>query len=139
MGRVSAIIGGILVLAVLAGVLTEATLAVGHRGGIADDATVRPKASVTPTPSATPKVATPTPTPAVTPVSTPTPVATPAFKTATTSSFVHMRAGKSTSTAIMYDLNGGTVVRLLPDSDAQWQQVQYNGSTGYVFKAYLVY
>jgi uncharacterized protein YgiM (DUF1202 family) len=50
-----------------------------------------------------------------------------------------MRAGKSTSTAILMDLNGGTAVQLLSDSDAQWQQVQYNGLTGYIFKTYLAY
>jgi hypothetical protein len=50
-----------------------------------------------------------------------------------------LRAGMSTSTAILTDLNGGTVVQLLSDSDAQWQQVRYNGQTGYIFKTYLIY
>jgi uncharacterized protein YgiM (DUF1202 family) len=50
-----------------------------------------------------------------------------------------MRAGKSTSFAILLDLNGGSTVELLSDSDAQWQQVRYNGQTGYIFKTYLVY
>jgi hypothetical protein len=50
-----------------------------------------------------------------------------------------MRSGKSTATPILYDLNGETVLKRLPDSDAQWQQVEYNGTVGYVFKAYLRY
>jgi uncharacterized protein YgiM (DUF1202 family) len=138
MGRVFAIVGGVLVLALMAGVLTEATLAVGHHGRIVDDVLLRPRASGTPTPSATP-TATPSATPVATPVPTPVPTATPVERTARTSSFVRMRAGKSTSTAILYELNGGTIVTLLPDADAQWQQVRYSGQTGYIFKTYLIY
>jgi uncharacterized protein YgiM (DUF1202 family) len=66
-------------------------------------------------------------------------VATPAVRTAVTNSFVHLRAGKSIYTAILTDLNAGTRVQVLPDSDAQWQQVRYNGLTGYIFKLYLTY
>lgn len=138
MGRVAVILGGILVLALFAGGLTEATLAIGHRGAITDDSLLRPKASGAPKASPSPSAsATPSATP--TPTATPTPVATPVLPTATTNAFVHMRAGKSTSTAILADLNGGTVVQLLPDRDADWQQVQYNGLTGYIFRTYLAY
>jgi uncharacterized protein YgiM (DUF1202 family) len=72
---------------------------------------------------------------------TPAPQATstPVGKVAVTNSFVHLRAGKSIYTNILTDLNAGTTVQLLPDSDAQWQQVQYNGLTGYIFKIYLTY
>lgn len=137
MGRVVAILGGVLVLALVAAGLTEATLAMGHRGHISDDARLRPVATALPTtvPSPSPSAAaTPTPT------STPTPTATPAAApTATTNSFVHLRAGKSTATPILVDLDGGTVVTLLPDSNAQWQQVNYNGVVGYIFKSYLAY
>ena len=146
MGRVAATFGGVLVLALLAGGLTEATMALGGRGRLSNDALLRPlhqgaKSTVTPTPSVTPQAtATPTPTVKPTPAATPAPTPTPAAsKKATTNAFVHMRAGKSTSTAILVDLNGGTVVELLSDSDAQWQQVRYNGLTGYIFKTYLVY
>ena len=136
MSRTAAILGGILVLALMAGGLTEATLAIGRAGGISDDTLLRPAAAHTasPTPTATPK-ATPTPVPSV----APTPSPTPSGPVATTNSFVHMREGKSTGTTILTDLDGGTVVQILPDSDTQWQQVRYNGLTGYVFKSYLVY
>ena len=145
MGRAFATFGGVMVLALLAGGLTEATMALGHNGSLSNDALLRPYRSPVATPkptvvaTATPFVA-PTPTPLATPVPTasPAPTATPSA-TATTNSFVHMRAGKSTSTAILTDLNGGAVVQLLPDQDAQWQQVRYNGLTGYIFKTYLVY
>jgi hypothetical protein len=70
---------------------------------------------------------------------TPTPSATPAGSKAVTNSFVHLRADKSTSSSILANLNGGTVLQLLPDSDSQWQEVSYNGITGYVFKTYLNY
>jgi hypothetical protein len=136
--RVVATFGGVLVLALVAGALTEATLAFGHHGRLTNDALLRPLGTPTPSPSVAPK-ATPTPKPTATPTPTPTPTATPVAATATTNAFVHMRAGKSTSTAILIDLNGGTVVTLLPDSNAQWQQVRYNGLTGYIFKTYLQY
>jgi uncharacterized protein YgiM (DUF1202 family) len=135
-GRALVILSGVLLLALLAGGLTEATLAVGHLGGIADDTASRPAAkpkavvSAGPTPSAT---AMPTVTPA------PQATSTPVGKVAVTNSFVHLRAGKSIYTNILTDLNAGTTVQLLPDSDAQWQQVQYNGLTGYIFKIYLTY
>ena len=140
MGRVIVTFSGVLVLALLAGGLTEGTMALGHRGSLADDVLLRPhksaKASPTPKPTVAP---TPKPTPGAVSTPVPTPVPTPATATATTNSFVHLRAGKSTSTAILTDLNGGTVVQLLSDSDAQWQQVRYNGLTGYIFKTYLTY
>ena len=129
-------------LALLAGGLTEATMALGGRGGLSNDTLLR-SLHQTATPTPTPPAATPTVAPSPTVVSTPaptvTPAATPVAPKATTNSFVHMRAGKSTSTAIVMDLNGGTVVELLSDSDAQWQQVRYNGVTGYIFKTYLAY
>ncbi len=133
---------GVLVLALVAIGLTEATLALGRTNRTADDVLLRPlglSSSPTPSPSPTP---TPTATPVATPVATPTPAPTPtpvAGPRATTNAFVHMRAGKSTSSAILIDLNGGTVVALLPDADSQWQQVRYNGLVGYIFKAYLAY
>jgi hypothetical protein len=142
MGRVVATFGGVFVLALLAGGLTEATLALGHRGSLSNDSLLRPAATkVKPSPTASPVSTKPTVTPVPTPVATPipTPIATPAASIATTNAFVHMRAGKSTSTAILIDLNGGAVVRLLSGGDAQWQQVQFNGLTGYIFKTYLTY
>jgi|SRR6185369_15518940 len=137
MERVVATFGGVVVLALLAGGFTEATMALGHRGSLANDILLRPSVkAVKPTPTVAPVTPTATPKPTVAPA-TPTPA--PVVATATTNSFVHMRAGKSTSTAILTDLNGGTVVELLPDSDAQWQQARYNGFSGYIFKTYLTY
>lgn len=136
MGRIVSTAAGVLVLAVLAAGLTETTLAVGARGRINDDAGLKatPKPSVKASPKPAPAVsASPTAAPSA------TPVPTPAGPTATTNSFVHMRAAKSTNSTILYNLNGGTVVRLLPDVDSTWQQVEYNGTTGYIYKTYLAY
>jgi uncharacterized protein YgiM (DUF1202 family) len=135
-GRVAATLGGVLVLAVCAGVLTEASLALGHRGGIVDDTLFRPAAHTSP--SATPK---PTPTPSKTPTLTPTvtPTPTPAGPVAVTNGFVHLRSAATTSSAILTDLQAGTTVHLLSYSDASWQQVSVNGFTGYIFKSYLRY
>lgn len=58
-------------------------------------------------------------------------------KTATTISFVNVRAGKSTSTPIIMNLEAGTVVQLSEDSTATWQGVTYQGKAGYIFKDYL--
>lgn len=139
MGRLAATFGGILVLGLVAGAFTEATFALGHLGSLSNDTLLRPVKSIVPTPIRTP-TPTPMPTsvlvPRPTTVATPAPVATP---TATTNAFVHLRASKSTSSAILTDLNGGTVVGLLSDSDAQWQQVSYNGLNGYIYKTYLAY
>jgi hypothetical protein len=143
MSRALATLGGVLVLALLAGGLTEATLAVGGRGTIANDALLRPMATSTTNTSVQSKVkatptATPKPTPSVTSSPTPSPSPTSA-NTATTNAFVHLRAGASTSTAILLNLNGDTQVELLSYSDPQWQEVEYQGTIGYVYKSYLSY
>ncbi len=125
--------------AVAAG-LTEATMAQGGFGSLANDILLRPVQSPATAKPALTKP--PTPTAAPSPSATPPPSVSPAEKpgpSATTNSFVHLRAGKSTSAAIIIDLSSGTVVQLLPDSDAQWQQVRYNGANGYIFKTYLTY
>ncbi len=136
MRRIVFTVIGILSLSLVAAGLTEATLALGHRGHLHDDRHARPGA--TPKPSVTPTL-TPTPnaSPTSTPVPTTAPAPTPAARTAVTNGFVRMRAGASTSTAIVVELNGGTVVTLGTYSDSQWQQVQYNGLNGYIFKSYL--
>lgn len=120
-------------LALLAAGLTEATMAYGSRSRLAldTDGALRP---ATPTPTAS---ATPTATPTPTPTDTPTP--TPVIATATTNGFVHMRASATTASAIVIDLNAGTVVELLPYRDSLWQQVRYQGYTGYLWRAYLTY
>lgn len=128
------VVGGVLILALLAAGFTEATIALGPHGSLTNDTALRPSAASTPTPTASP-----TPTLAPTAAPTTTPMLTVAVATATTNGFVHLRAGKSIYTPILTDLNAGTVVQLLPDSDAQWQQVRYNGLTGYIFKSYLAY
>jgi uncharacterized protein YgiM (DUF1202 family) len=138
MSRIVAILAGILVLALVAGGLTEGTLAYGRSGGISDDTALRPAGhsrSLLGRPAPSPKptiVAAPSPT-----VATPTPALTQVVRQATTNAFVHMRASNSTSSNIVSNLDSGTVVQLLPYSDVSWQEVQYNGITGYVYKSYL--
>lgn len=140
MGRLAATLAAILVLALIAGGLTEVTLAVGHRQTTVDLA-LAPKASGTPSPSATPhKTATPSPTPSAT--TTPSPTPSPSVQsgpTATTNAFVHLRQGPSTSTTILENLNGGTVIHLLSYSDSTWQEVSVDGFTGYIYRSYLTY
>jgi len=136
MQRAVFVLVGVLVLSLAAFGLAEATLVFGHRGALTDDRSVRP--STSPKTDAKPS-ASPATTPTPTPTPAPTPAPTPDARTATTISFVHMRAGASTSTPILTDLNGGTVVTLGTYADSQWQQVYYNGQSGYVFKAYLRY
>lgn len=137
-----AISGGAFVLAIVAAALAEATVAVGHLGSLSDDARLRPGVVASPTPTPVPSPSATT-TPAVTatpaPTATATPIPTVAPRKATTNSFVHLRASNSTSSAILADLNGGTAVELLSYSDSQWQQVRYNGTVGYIYKAYLTY
>lgn len=137
MGRVLATLVGVLVLALLAGGMTEATLAIGHRGLIADDTKERPAKSPTPSPKPTVHATgTPVATATPTPTATTTPIPGP---TVVTNSFVHMRSDKSFNASIIANLDGGTVLQELPDSDSQWQQVMYNGQKGYVYKTYLTY
>jgi uncharacterized protein YgiM (DUF1202 family) len=50
-----------------------------------------------------------------------------------------LRAGKATTTAIITDLNAGTIVQLTSDSNVQWQGVSYQGQSGYIFRSYLTY
>ena len=95
----------------------------------------------TPIPSATPKP-TPSITPSPTPIATPTPAATPtpiAERTAVTNGFVHMRADKSTSSAIVVDLQGGTRVVLGSDETSLWQEAIFGSYHGYIWKSYLNY
>lgn len=97
------------------------------------------QSSPTPSPTPTPEV---TPTPSPTP--TPAPVlgdqtTAPAERTATTKSFVRLRARATTSSAVLAGLNKGTVVTLGPFSSSTWQEVTVGGQHGYVAKSYLIY
>lgn len=67
------------------------------------------------------------------------PAPAPVVRTATTKSFVRFRAGRSTSSAVLAELQGGTVVTLGDYADSKWQQATYNGQTGYIAKVYLQY
>lgn len=141
---------GLLVIGVLAAGLTETALALNQRGFIAEVApavksgptptsarpgvTATPQLTATPVPPAVPNV---TPTPVPTPL--PTPVPTVVVPGAVTNSFVHLRAGASTATPILTDLQAGTRVVLGSYRDSQWQEVTVNGYHGYVFRAYLQY
>jgi uncharacterized protein YgiM (DUF1202 family) len=140
MGRFTAAFGGILLLTLLAAGLTEATLAIGRSGSIVDDTALRTSqpsslpAAKSPAPSASPSES-----PSAIPTPTPTPTQTATNLAATTNSFVHLRSSSSTSSQILLNLNGGTVVQLLSGGDSQWQEVDYNGTVGYVFKSYLTF
>jgi uncharacterized protein YgiM (DUF1202 family) len=50
--------------------------------------------------------------------------------------YVRMRSGPSTSHSILGTYNTGTVMTVT-GSSGDWYQVSYNGTTGYVYKAYL--
>jgi uncharacterized protein YgiM (DUF1202 family) len=100
-----------------------------------------PTAKPTAHPAAKPAPAKPVPAAtAATPAAAAAPSTTAAAPaTATTNSFVHLRTAKSVSSAILTDLNAGTVVQLRSDADATWQGVTYQGKTGYIYRAYLQY
>lgn len=123
--RVLAIIFGITVLALLASGLTEASLVLGHKQ----------MTSIEPTHIASPVPTPPVPTPPVLPPV----VAAPVTPTATVNAFVHMRADRSTSSAIVTDLNAGAAVQYAKIDDGLWQAVTYQGQSGYVYKSYLNY
>ena len=78
------------------------------------------------------------PAPAAKPKTAPAP-AKPAAKTATTISYVNLRAAKSTSSAKIANLEPGTPIQLRDDSDSKWQGVTYQGKKGYIFKSYIQY
>ena len=145
MQRVVFVLIGVMALSLVAFGLSEATMAVGHRNGFTaglwPHASALPKVVTSPSPSPSSSVS-PLALPSAAPVATPTPapLASPSvIPTATTVSFVHMRAGASTATPIVVDLDGGAVVTLGAYVDSQWQQVTYNGQNGYIFKTYLRY
>ncbi len=118
------IVGGLIILALAAG-LSLVALA-------------RPSLSWPKEEAPAPVVATPEPAPVVeTPVAPV--VEAPAAKTATTVSFVRLRAGKSTTTDVLAELQAGTTVTLLADETSLWQQVQYGNIKGYIYKSYLKY
>ena len=139
--RAVATFGGVLVIGLLAAGLTEATLAHGGHGKLTNDALLRPLGPITsPSPAAGPAHAVaPPPVPTTVPVVTPAPVSSIGGPTAITNSFVHLRTSNSASSAILVDLSAGTPVQVLPIFDTQWQQVSYNGQTGYIFRTYLTY
>ncbi|HUC87355.1 MAG TPA: SH3 domain-containing protein [Candidatus Saccharimonadales bacterium] len=60
-------------------------------------------------------------------------------KTATTNSYVHLRAGESVNSAIITDIVSGTTVQLRDDANPTWQGVTYQGKSGYIYRAYLQY
>ena len=121
-------IPGVLLIVAAAGLLTYgAKLAVAEA--------TKPKPPVTKTVVVVkeePKVEAPAPVVAA-------PAPEPAAPTATTKSFVRFRAGRSTSSAVLAELQAGTVVTLGSYVDSKWQQATYNGQTGYIAKAYLQY
>lgn len=119
---------GILVLTAFGAGVTELSLAAGRQ--TAD----RPVRTPVPTVSASPS-ATPSPSPSATPAS-PAPSGLP---TAVTNGFVHMRAGTSTNTPIIADLQAGTTVELTGKAIGLWQPALYHGLNGYIYTPYLNY
>ena len=132
MNRWSSYLLSIVVCLIAAGAATSFALAqTGTKHTNQVQSTQMPTPAALPTPSSTPS-ATPTPIPVAT--STPLPQ-----RTAITNGFVHMRAAKSTSSAIVVDLQGGTAVVLGNDETSLWQQVNYGSYAGYLWKSYLNY
>jgi uncharacterized protein YgiM (DUF1202 family) len=137
MQRIIFIMMGLSVISLGAASLTEATLAYGGRNSAHDG---HSQYLVHPVSSATPQPTTALPSPpavAVTPASTPVPAST--RPSATTNAFVHLRASASTNSAIIANLDGGSIVTLEAYSDQSWQEVSVNGQTGYIYKSYLIY
>lgn len=124
--RVFSIIFGLLVLTGFGAGVTELSLASGRQ--TADS----PGVAASPSPSTTPS-ATPTPTP----LATPTP--TPALSTAVTNGFVHLRAGSTTASTDLADLQAGTRVQLTGPVQGLWQPVSYQGESGFIYVTYLNY
>jgi uncharacterized protein YgiM (DUF1202 family) len=121
-------IPGVLFIAVAAGLLT-------YGASIAVAEATKPKPAIKKTVVVVkeePKVEEPAPV-----VEAPAPA--PVARTATTKSFVRFRAARSTSSAVLAELQGGTVVTLGDYADTKWQQATYNGQTGYIAKVYLQY
>jgi uncharacterized protein YgiM (DUF1202 family) len=100
-----------------------------------DVRTIAARLSYATTPTPAPKVATKPTTQAAVKPTTPAPV----ISTATTNSYVHLRATESVSSPILTNLNAGTVVQLRDDANATWQGVTYQGQNGYIYRAYLQY
>ena len=76
------------------------------------------------------------------PVVKPQPPAKPkaaVVKTATTNSFVNFRAGKSTTSAIITNIESGATVQLRNESDSTWQGVTHQGKNGFIYRSYLNY
>lgn len=126
--KIVALIPGVLLILVVAGLLTY-----GARLAVTEVTKPKPPATKTVVVvKEEPKVEAPAPV-----VATPAPE--PAAPTATTKSFVRFRAGRSTSSAVLAELQAGTVVTLGSYVDSKWQQATYNGQTGYIAKVYLQY
>ena len=108
--------------------------------GIAEIAlAARHQTAVAPTSQAV--VHSPTPSPSVLPSPTPTATPTPilSYPKAVTNGFVHLRAQPTTSSAILVNLQAGSVVELTGAAQGSWQPVFYQGTTGYIYTSYLNY
>lgn len=124
-----AIASGIIMLTAFGAGVTELSLASNRQ--TADQPVVKQS------PQLTHRLATPKP--SATPSATPSPTATPGLPTATTNGFVHLRAGTSTATTDLADLQAGTTVELTGAAIGLWQPVRYNGINGFIYTPYLAY
>ena len=133
--RSLAVFFGVILLSAFGLGATKLSLAIGHPVKAPAHKAVNtpvPSRSATPKPSVS---ASPAAAPSAAPSSSPA----PNLPTAVTNGFVHMRAGTSTSTAIVANLNAGTVVYLTGKAIGLWQPALYQGLNGYIYTPYLNY
>jgi hypothetical protein len=126
------IASGIVLLTAFGVGVTELAMASGNQS--VDQPPARHSVATSPSPSTQPS-------PSATPQAshTPLPSPSPGLATATTNGFVHLRAGTSTSTADLADLQAATTVELTGSAVGLWQPVRYQGINGFIYTPYLNY
>jgi hypothetical protein len=141
--RIAAILaGGVLITGGAIGLCYEALGHGGIRVAVAEQPSrpsETPSATVKASPSASPAASV---APSISPTLTPTPNLNPspvASRSATTSAVVRLRKTPSTSADIITEVPSGVAVVLGAYSDAVWQQVTYEGVSGYISRTYLTY
>jgi hypothetical protein len=144
MGRLLASTFAILVIAVLSGVAAESSLVLAGRQSTSHE--VVPRATtvnhqvVIPIPVVSAPVSIPPPvtTPIVVPAPTQSAPVTSGYK-ASINGFVHMRADRSATSAIITNLYAGYIVHYSAIDSGKWQAITYNGQPGFVYKDYISY
>ena len=140
MGRILISTFAVLVIAAFSGVAAESSLVLAGRQTTSHETAVSPTTTTTAPKPVVPVAPSPEPVSTPAPISTPAPViAAPSTTTATITGYVHMRADRSTASAVLVDLYSGYIVSYTTVDSGLWQAVSYNGISGYVFKDYLTY